>query len=150
MKMRKAVVLFLWGALLLSLFTGCVTSTIRHDKPVAEQVSSSGKRVIANLEAANNGVFLFYYIPLWTGAPGRPNRMDWDPFVNQLGDKYMYRMLDGYSKRLKADAVEDVRLSESSTGMLGLWIFWRRTRSASAVAVMNDSGNAAQAEESGE
>lgn len=145
----KQIVLILGLGMLLASVSGCVTSTIRHDKPVEGQLSSSGRRVVANLEGANNGVFLFYYIPLWTGAPGRPNRMDWDPFVNQLGDKYMYRMVDGYSKRLKADAVEDVRLSESSTGMWGLWIFWRRTRSVSAVAVTNDSAEAADESEEG-
>ncbi len=134
--MKKFLMFSAAGVLLLSA-SGCITSTAQHYPPVEDQRSSSGKRVIANLEVANNGVFLFYFIPIWTGSPGRPDRMDWDLFENQLKDKHMYLMLHGYSQRLKADGVEDIRMSERSTGMLGLWIFWRRTRMASAVAVDN-------------
>ena len=133
MKKRFFAVCAVAAALLTA--TGCVTSTVERMDPVPDQTSGSGRRVIANLKAVNNGVFLFYYIPIWTGAPGSPNRRDWDLFENKLRDKHMHRMLNNYAAKLKADGVEDVQLSESSTGMLGLWIFWRRTRTATAVAV---------------
>ena len=43
-------------------------------------------------------------------------------------------MLKGWAKQLKAE-VEDVEITESSTGFFSLWILWRRSQHATAVAV---------------
>ena len=102
--------------------------------PAEGQTSSSGERVVANLEGSNWGIFLFYYIPLWSGNPNRPNRRDYVTCRNRIENKYTDMMLKGWAKQLKAE-VEDVEITESSTGFFSLWILWRRSQHATAVAV---------------
>ncbi|MDR0932874.1 MAG: hypothetical protein LBM70_07655 [Victivallales bacterium] len=113
---------------------GCNTSVVRSSPPVAGQVSSDGSRVVANLEGDNWGIFLFYYIPLWSGEPNHPNERDYATFQNKIKNKYTIEMLKKRAKQLKAE-VQDVQISDSSTGFFSLWILWRRSQSATAVAV---------------
>ncbi len=117
------------------LLSGCTTSSLIETPPVPGQVSSSGYPVAANFKAMNSGVFLFYFLPLWTGSPGRPDQRDYDLFLNQLRPKYARMMMDARLERLEADAVEDFRIRNSASGWWTLWIFWKRSFYASGVAV---------------
>ncbi|MBS1368600.1 MAG: hypothetical protein HPZ91_01475 [Lentisphaeria bacterium] len=131
--MKKSFVTAMLAAAILA-GSGCNTSVVSSQPPVEGQTSSSGSRVVANLEGSNWGLFLFYYIPLWSGNPNRPNRRDYITCRNRIENKYTDGMLRTWAKQMKADA-EDVQITDSSTGFFSLWILWRRSQSATAVAV---------------
>ena len=79
--MRYGTIISLFLALILS--GGCVTSTVTHRmEPQAKEKDKSGKHVVAQLDGMNSGVFLFYYIPLWSGKDTRPNRREYRTFRN--------------------------------------------------------------------
>ncbi len=132
--MGKAAIPAALAAMMLAT-TGCTTSEMIMQPPAEGQTGPGGTRVVENLEARNWGLFLFYWIPLWSGNPGRPNQSDYVVFGNRVKEKYMEMMLRGRARQLKADDVEDIRVRESSTGFFSLWILWRRSMSATAVAV---------------
>ena len=133
--MRYGTIISLFLALILS--GGCVTSTVTHRmEPQAKEKDKSGKRVVAQLDGMNSGVFLFYYIPLWSGKDTRPNRREYRTFRNLVQPKNMKKMLDGYARKfLKADGVENVRVEEKSSGVWTLWILWKRSIHGSGTAV---------------
>jgi len=114
---------------------GCGTSVMTMQPPMPGQTSASGKEVVMNLKAENWGLYLFNCIPLVSGNPWRPNREDYYVFQNRLEEKYMDIMLQRRAERLKADDVEDMKIEEHSTGFFSLWIVWRRSMTATAVAV---------------
>lgn len=119
---------------------GCAeTSSLYWHKPAVGQISSQGNQVMWNLEAENRGMYLFNLIPLWSGYPTRPNRHEYKLMQNTLNRAQMRIMLDLYLEQLGADKVEDVEISETSSGAFSLWIIWRRTMKADAVAVKNTS-----------
>ncbi|MCI5778496.1 MAG: hypothetical protein MR051_01530 [Lentisphaeria bacterium] len=118
------------------LLAGCAqTSTLQWTAPVPGQQSRSGAPVLWNLTAVNNGMYLFYFIPVWCGYNTRPNRHDYELGKHLLTEPEMRRMLDCHLQELKADRVEDVEFTESSSGALGLWIIWKRSMRATGVAV---------------
>ena len=132
--MKKFFVTSMLAAAILAGGMGCNTSVVKSLPAVEVQTSSTGARVLANLEGSNWGLFLFYYIPLWSGNPNRPNRRDYTTFRNRIENKYTAGMLRGWARQMKAD-VEDIQITDSSTGFFSLWILWRRSQSATAVAV---------------
>ena len=133
--MRRRAMTAALAAITILTAGGCATSTVTMLPPVEGQTGSSGAKAVANLEADNWGIFLFYWIPLWSGNPGRPNRRDYVVFGNRIEEKYMDMMLRGWAKQLKAGGVEDMTIRESSTGFFSLWILWRRNIGATAVVV---------------
>ena len=120
-----------------SIITGWIrdTSTLKWTKAEPGQVSSSGNKVLWNLTAVNNGMFLFNCIPLWTGYSTRPNRHDYEILQNRMTVPETRRLLSDKLKELGADRVEDWKIEERSTGAAGLWIVWMRTVRATGVAV---------------
>lgn len=132
--MGKAAMTAVLVAITLAM-SGCATSEMIMQPPAAGQTGPGGAKVVENLEARNWGVFLFYWIPVWSGNPGRPNQRDYVVFENRVKEKYMEIMFRNRAKQLKAGEVEDIRVRESSTGFFSLWILWRRSMSATAVAV---------------
>ena len=122
--------------LALVLLSGCVTSTVKHTMASPEENSSSGSKAVARLEGMNSGVFLFYFIPLWSGKDTRPNRREYRTFRNLVEPVNMKRMLTVYSKKfLKADGVEDIKTEEKSSGVWTLWILWKRSVHGTGTAV---------------
>lgn len=122
--------------LLVLLCTGCAhTSTLKWEKAVPGARSSSGNQAVWHLTAVNRGMFLFNLIPLWSGSATRPNRHEYKIFQNALHRYDLRRTLDSHLKKLDADSVEDVEFTTSSSGAFSLWIIWRRTAVARAVAV---------------
>ncbi len=116
--------------------TGCShTSTLSWETPVPGQRSSKGNQVMWNLTAVNRGMYLFNLIPLWSGYETRPNRHEYKIGQNMLTRPAMRRMMDVHLDKWKADRVEDVKISESASGAFSLWIVWRRTMTATGVAV---------------
>ncbi len=136
-KFRKKILLQLFAVLLLSsCAAGCAhTSTLEWQEAAPGEKSSSGKRVLWRLKATNNGMFLFYWIPIWTGYATRPNRHEYKVFENDLNSYSVRRTLDRYLEEMGADAVEDFKWSETSSGWLGLGIIWKRSISAEGVAI---------------
>ena len=132
--MRKILPLFCAGALLF-FSCGCTTSTLKWTPPVAGEKSAAGSEVVWNLEAVNHGIYLFYCIPFFCGSTSRPNRGDYRFFSHLVNERHAYRMLHGSLKKLKADTVEDVTVSCSSNGWVGLGIFWSRSFNAKGKAV---------------
>lgn len=125
-------------ALVLALvfLTGCVTSSVKHTMASPGEKSSSGNRAVAKLEGMNSGVFLFYYIPLWSGKDTRPNRQEYRTFRNLVEQKNMKRMFDTYARKfMKADGVEDIKTEEKSSGIWTLGIFWKRSIHGTGTAV---------------
>ena len=123
------------AVLLALLLCSCVTSTERCDPPFPDQMSESGKPVAANIEAMISGVYLFYYLPIWSGKWTSPNRRDYEMFTDYVKPRFIYRMFDMLSQRRKWAGVEDVNIYERSSGWIGLGIFWKRSIHASAVAI---------------
>jgi len=133
MKKRMTMPALLAAALLA--VTGCSTSVMTMQPPVPGQTSTTGRTVVMNLKAENRGLYLFNCIPLISGNPWRPNREDYYVFQDRLEEKYMDAMLRCRAERLKADDVEDMKIEEHSTGFFSLWTVWRRSMTATAVAV---------------
>ena len=121
------------AALLFS--SGCATSTLECLRPYPGQKSSSGNEVVGNIEASISGVYLFYYIPLWSGHPKFPNQHHYNTFTDHVRPKYMSIMLENYRKRHEYDAIEDIEVKQSSSGIWTLWIFWTRDIRSRSVAV---------------
>lgn len=118
---------------------GCAhTSTLEWEPPIPEQCSSKGNTVLWNLTAVNRGMYLFNFIPLWSGHPTHPNRHEYELGQNMLTRDKMRRMMDIHLNKWDADKVEDVEIKESSSGAFSLWIVWRRTMIATGVAVKVD------------
>lgn len=127
---------FVMFTLLTLMLTGCTTtSTLKHTKALPDQVSSAGNPVQANLSASNTGLYFLYWIPIWSGKYTKPNRADYDCFENNVREKYMLYMLDDRCRKLKADHVEDVKIQTDDSGFFTLWLFWRRSIRATAVAI---------------
>ena len=114
---------------------GCATSTLRITPAAGGQLSRNGAPVAYTIEGMNSGVYLFYYIPLWSGNPRRPNRGDYDLFRHRVNDKAIFRMFDVFRDRTGSASVEDVRTDFHSTGVWTLWIFWKRSVHGSGVLV---------------
>lgn len=131
--MRRFILSAAAAALLCT--SGCVTSTVSHVKANPGETGSSGRRAVAHIEGMNSGVFLFYYIPLWSGKPTRPNRRDYDTFRNHVERKDMRKQLDLHAKRLGADAMDDVSIHTRASGIWTLGIFWKRSVHGTGTAV---------------
>lgn len=132
--MKKCLMTTMLTAAILAGGAGCNTSIVMSQPPAKGQTSSTGARVVANLEGGNWGLFLFYGIPLWSGNPNRPNRRDYITFQNRIKNKYTTGMLKGWARQMNAE-VEDIQIRDFSTGAFSLWIFWRRSQTVTAVAV---------------
>lgn len=132
--MKKKFTVLCAGILLL-FSSGCATSTLKWYPAVPGEKSSSGAQVVWNLEAVNNGIYLFYYIPFFCGSTSRANRGDYRFFRDLVNERHAYRLLQGRLKQLKADDVEDVSVTYASNGWAGLGIFWSRSFNAKGKAV---------------
>jgi len=125
------------AALAALLFSGCVTSTLKYYPAEPGRVSRSGAPVKYVVEAQNTGVYLFYYIPLWTGNPRYPNQRDYDLLEHRINDKTIYRMFDLAAERMHLERFEDAEITFRSSGVWTLWIFWKRLVYGRAVLVDN-------------
>ena len=113
--------------LLLLAGPGCATSTLTWTPAEKGEKSSTGKKVLYHLEGVNNGIYLFYYIPIVCGHTKRPNRFDYQFFMHWINEKHALRLLHSKLKPLKADSVEDITVTYKSNGWPGLGIFWSRS-----------------------
>lgn len=133
--MKKYFLLTAFAAAVL-LTGGCVrTSTLDWTSAQHGDVSSSGKEVAYHLKARNCGLYLFNCIPIWSGKVSRPNRKDYELWQDMVNEWDMRRLLERELERLGASHVEDVKMSSYSSGAWTLWIFWKKSMTASAVAI---------------
>ena len=123
------------AALAALLLAGCATSTWRITPAAPGRVAKSGKHVAFSVEGMNSGVYLFYYIPLWSGSPTNPNENRVDTFRHQVDDKSLFRMFDTANKRMRTDGVEEIVIDHRSVGVWTLWIFWKRSVHGRALLV---------------
>ena len=123
------------AALLAVFLSGCVTSTLRVTPAEPGRVSRGGSPVSYIVEGMNSGVYLFYWIPLWTGNPRRPNQRDYDLFRHRIDDKAIYRMFDVAADRMRAERVEDIETAHRSSGLWTLGIIWKRSVHGRAVLI---------------
>lgn len=123
--------------LALVLLSGCVggTSIEKVTPPFADQVSSAGAPVRANIEVENRGQFLFNCIPLWSGEPTQPNLRKYRTFTNYVKPGYARFMVKNAIRENEDQMIADVETKEHSSGLFTLWILWSRTVRATAVAV---------------
>ena len=134
----KNLIIFSLLSSAIVLLNGCVrTSTLEWIKPDQQIYSSSGKPVLWHLKARNCGLYLFNVIPIWSGKVNYPNRKDYELWQDMVNYWDMRRLLDRELKRLGADGVEDIKMNSYSSGAWGLWIFWKKSMTATAVAVKN-------------
>ena len=131
--MKKTV--FVFFAVLLLLSSGCVTSSLRWQAPPPGTKTSYGTPVEWELEGVNNGIYLFYYIPIICGHVRRPNRFDYQLFKHWIDEKHAIQLLHSRLKPLKAKSVEDISVSYKANGWPGLGIFWSRSFAAKGKAV---------------
>ena len=131
--MKRGPALFL--AALLMLCGGCATSLLTWRPVKEERFSSSGNRVLWDLQGSNKGFYLFYWIPIFCGDSDCPNRSDYDIFQHRINEKHAYVLLSSRLKPLNADAVDDVSVTCQANGWYGLGIIWVRSLSARGVAV---------------
>ena len=132
----KKIPTLLAASLLLALFAaGCATSTLKYTSAEPGSTSKKGIPVSYVVEGMNTGVYLFYYIPLWTGNPHHPNQHDYDVFRHRIDDKAIYRMFNVAAMRMHSAGFEDVEISYRSSGIWTLWIFWKRSVHGRAVLV---------------
>ena len=68
-----------------------------------------------------------------------PNRKDYELWEDMVNYWDMRRLLDCELKRLGADEVEDISMKSYSSGAWGLWIFWKKSMTATGVAVKNST-----------
>ena len=137
--MKKGLLLF--ASSLAALFvSGCVTSTMKYTPADPGRVSRSGMPVTHVVDAMNTGVYLFYFIPLWTGNPYHPNQRDYDLLRHRINDKAIYRMFDVAVKRKHAARCEDVSITYYSSGIWTLWIIWKRSVHGRGVLVREKKG----------
>ena len=128
------------GALLTLCFvSGCVTSTLKVTPADPGAVSSKGSPVVYSLSGMNSGVYLFYWIPLWTGNPRNPNERDYDILSHRINEKAIYRMFDSVNRRRHTDGVEDVTVEMRSSGVWTLWILWKRSVHGRGVLIRGKS-----------
>ena len=138
--MKKSALLS--AAALLALWTaGCVTATLQVHPAEPGRVSKSGAPVSYVIRGMNSGVYLFYYIPLWSGNPTSPNQRTYDLFEHRVDDKAIYRMFDVSAQRMRAERVEDVSITHRSSGVWTLWIFWKRSVHGKAVLIRKKRGH---------
>ena len=121
--------------LLLLCGSGCATSTLKWTAGNAGEKSSSGQQVLWHLEGVNNGLYLFYWIPVFCGDSRWPNRWDYEFFEHAVNEKHALRLLNCRLKQLKADTVEDVSITYRTNGWPGLGIIWTRSFIAKGKAV---------------
>lgn len=131
--MKKLLPVF-FGCLLL-VCSGCTTSTLSWTPAQKGEKSSSGKEVLWHLEGVNNGIYLFYYIPVVCGRTSRPNRGDYQFFRHWVNEKHALRLLHSKLIPLKAQSVEDITVKYRASGWAGLGIFWSRSFMARGKAV---------------
>ena len=118
-----------------SLLAGCAASTLRITPAEQGRMTESGKHVAFTVEGMNSGVYLFYYIPLWSGSPTNPNENRIGVFRHRVDDKSMYRMFDTANKRMRTDGVEEIVTDYRSVGFWSLWIVWKRSVHARGLLV---------------
>ena len=123
----KNLVLLFAAALAVLFASGCATSQLRYTPAEPGRVSSSGAPVSHVVEGMNSGIYLFYFLPLWTGSPRYPNQHSYDLMRHKVDDKAIYRMFDTAAMRMRADRFEDVTITHSSIGVWTLWIVWKRS-----------------------
>ena len=124
--MKNSILLFA-AALSVLFSSGCATSKLKYTPAEPGRVSSGGEPVSHVVEGMNSGVYLFYYIPLWTGSPRYPNQHSYDLLRHQVDDKAIYRMFETAAMRMRADRFDDVTVTHSSVGVWTLWIVWKRS-----------------------
>jgi len=115
--------------------SGCATSTLKYIPAEPGTKSRNGSPVSYVVEGMNSGVYLFYYIPLWTGNPRWPNQHDYDLFRHRVDDKAIYRMFDVAAHRMHSARYEDAVVTHHSVGVWTLWIFWKRSVHGRALLV---------------
>ena len=129
--------LSLWTSAVLAsvLFAGCAASTMRITPAEQGRKTKNGKHVAFTVEGMNSGVYLFYYIPLWSGSPTNPNENRIIVLRHRVDDKAMYRMFDTANSRMHTDGVEEITTDHRSVGFWSLWIVWKRSVHARALLV---------------
>ena len=123
---------------LLLCVSGCATSTLTRHDALPGQLSSAGHVVDRNLDASITGIYLFYFLPLWSGEYRYPNEHDYRTFSHYVRPKYIHLMLERYRDRHKLGAIEDLKTEERSSGIWTLWIFWKREIRAHAVGTVRE------------
>jgi len=126
----------LLAAALLAVFSaGCVTSTLKYIPAAPGTTSKKGTPVSYVVEGMNTGVYLLYFIPLWTGNPYHPNQRSYDLLSHRIDDKAIYRMFTVAAARMHSAGFQDTEISYRSSGIWTLWIIWKRSVHGRAVLV---------------
>lgn len=132
----KKYVMLLSAAVVAAVVSGCVrTSTLEWLPAQPGEISSSGREIAYHLKARNCGLYIFNILPVWSGSVTRPNRKDYTMWKDGINEWDMRRLLNSQNKNLEIIGIEDVKMDSWSTGAWTLWIFWKKSMTATAVAV---------------
>lgn len=134
--MKKLWILAASAAMVISL-TGCIaaTSTLETYPPDQAIVAETGGRALAAAKVSNRGVYIFYYLPIWSGKPHVPNLYRFRMFKDYLSKGYMTSMLYAAQKKVGGEKIENARYMSHCNGWWGLGILWMRTMHAEATII---------------
>ena len=120
------------------LLAGCVTSTVQPTveyKPMSK-FTEKGDMVVADIEATNYTSYLFGIFPIVGGSWSRPNAWQYDMWQSTVSNRKTRFMMNWYAtKVMKADGIENLKITRDTIGWPTLWIVSWRTVNASAQVI---------------
>ncbi len=135
--MKRFTLVFAAALATVFVLTGCIaaTSTLDTYPPDPQAVAESGNRALAAAKASNRGLYLFYYLPIWSGKPHVPNLYRYLMFKDYLRKGYMTSMLNAAREKVAGESIENARYMSHCNGWWGLGIFWIRSMHAEATII---------------
>lgn len=123
---------------LMLLLAGCVTSTVQPTVQYKEfsKFSPKGDMIVADIEGTNYTSYLFGVLPIVGGSWGRPNAWQYNMWQDTVSNRKTRYMMNWYAtKVMKADGIENLKITRDTIGWPTLWIVSWRTVHASAQVV---------------
>jgi hypothetical protein len=119
----------------LILLSGCATLTVVPAERMSEQRLTPAAEPVGHIYAANWGVYLFKYLPLFTGSLSRPGVPRWPAlFSDQVQIDLLVQKVSEESKKQGGMVLTDLRTRDRSYWMQWTLIFWLNEFEVSANA----------------
>ncbi len=127
------------------MLTGCITSTVeptREYKPMSK-FSEKGNMVVADISGTNYTSYLFGLFPIVGGRWTFPNAWQYNMWENTVSPRKTRFMMNWYAtKVMKADGIENLKITTDTIGWPTLWIVSWRIVHASAQVIKKHNATA--------
>lgn len=131
----KKLLFSLIGAVMLA---GCVTSTVEPTmeyKPMSK-FTEKGDMVVADISGTNYTSYLFGLFPIVGGSWTLPNAWQYNMWTDTVSNRKTQSMMNWYAtKVMKADGIENLKITRDTIGWPTLWIVSWRTVHATAQVI---------------